>query len=101
MTIINGAPGYYDDSLDTIDRVIKLPNITIEFCRTKSGGWEEIAISYKDPHSTGGGAGHRIVDMMRCEEPRTWIPEQMWRRIMELEDELHVLKSAIAYKGKG
>lgn len=99
MTLINGVPGYYDDSIEIVDRVIKLPNITIEFVRTKSGGWEEISTMHNDP-TGGGGAGQSVATLLRGESAREWIPEQMWRRIMELEDELRVLKNAIAYKEK-
>ncbi len=101
MTIVNGVPSYYH-SYDDVERVIKLPNLEIEFRKTDCDGLKEICCSYSTPiggEGSGGGAGMKLVDLLKTNS-RSWISEQMLRRIMELEDELHILKSAIAYKGK-
>ena len=84
----------YESYFDTPDRVIELPNIAIEFSRTKSGGWIEKCTSHNNPKG-GGGTGHRLKELTPY---NPWICEQLWRRVIELEDELRILKKGISYK---
>ena len=83
----------YRDHFDPPDRAIKLPNITIELLHTPDGGWREKTTAARPPDG-GGSMGHSLTTMARY----PWVTEQMWRRIVELEDELRALRKAISYK---
>lgn len=94
--IVNGEPNRteFRDAFDPPDRAIKLPNITIELRRTPEGGWIAVSTSHQDP-SGGGGTGHDLYHLAKF---HPWIVEQLWRRIIEVEDELRTLRRAISYK---
>ena len=97
MVIVNGVPDSreYNDSFDPPDRVIKLNGITIEFSRTSDGGLKQDHLSYESPSGGGGGGAIKLENLIRTEG---WIAEKLWRRIVDLEDEIRVLRIAIGYK---
>lgn len=94
--VVNGEidRNTYRNAFDPPERAIILTNITIEFSRTPDGGWRETNTSHKPPNG-GSGAGHKLQDLAKH---HPWIVEQLWRRIIELEDERRILRKAISYK---
>lgn len=104
--ILNGEPSVPsdEDHYYTGERVIKLPNITLELNRTPEGGWKDAGIFYAytglDPKlNLGSGVGGVAPGgLMRFVTHNPWVAEQFWRRIIELEDELRALRKAIHYK---
>jgi len=97
-TIVNGKPDHepYREDFDPPDRAIKLPNITFELSRTPDGGYKERGMVHANPPDGGSvGGGYLLADLAKR---HPWITEQLWRRIVEVEDELRVLRNAISYK---
>jgi hypothetical protein len=97
MTIVNGEIDnhtYHNAFPGPPDRVIKLANFSLELKRTSDGGWKEKGTTHMDPRG-GSGAGHTLAELARH---HPWVSKQMWHRIIELEDELRVLRKAITYK---
>ncbi len=92
LVIINGEVSFEGGlGIDPPDRVIRLPNLSLELERTPEGGWAEKSTMYDAPDG-GSGAGHSLAALARI---YPWVGEQLWRRIVALEDELNVLRRSL------
>jgi hypothetical protein len=98
MTIVNGKVDtrekYRNAFPEPPDRVLEFPNFSLELSKTPDGGWKE---ETTDAHPLGGGSSHGQT-LANLAKHYPWVSEQMWRRIIELEDELRALRNAISYK---
>lgn len=97
MTIVNGEIDrrtYQSAFPGPPDRVIKLPNFSLQLEKTPDGGWSEDLVMYEPPDG-GSGAGRTMAELSK---QYPWVCEQLWRRVIELEDELRALRKAISYK---
>lgn len=98
--IVNGEPSTPADEDECYvgDRVIRLPNCALELNKTPDGGWREVSLSSdNEPGPSSGmmGSGGTLSHVVKF---KPWIAEQLWRRVIELEDELRGLRKAIHYK---
>lgn len=99
--IVNGEPGEQwdiDQSCYMGERVIKVKGLTLELSKTPEGGWKERMTSYDDNPHAGDGGHNTMGTFEHTVKHNLWIAERLWRRIIEVEDELAALRRAIHYK---
>lgn len=99
--LVNGEPGTQwdiDQSAYMGERVIKLKGPTLELTKTPDGGWKECTVAYDDNPHAGDGGHNCMGSFEHTVKHQPWVAERLWRRVVELEDELAALRKAISKK---